>query len=158
MPIQRTRREPKRVREKRASGRAFHAETFALSALVFAQQLAEARVVADRVKVAVLAHEAKVAITELHGLAERLQGLVGSLQKGEAAREIVMRQSVVGSKLDKFAIDLKTLGITTLLGEGIPHRAQYIHVVWLASKDVGVEIKFEIQLALIHQPWHGNAG
>src|SRR5262245_23741314 len=55
--------------------------------LVFVQQLAETRVVAHRVEVAVLAHVAEVAIAQLDRVAQRLEALVGPLQAGIRSEE-----------------------------------------------------------------------
>src|SRR5579871_4264138 len=70
-----------------------------LSILILAQQLAEAGVVADRVEVAVLAHVAEVAVAQLDGPAQGLEGLVRPVQQGVAARQVVVGQRVLGAEL-----------------------------------------------------------
>src|SRR5438128_577468 len=86
--------------------------SFVLSAnLVFAQQLAETRIAADRIEIGVLAHVAEVAVAQLDRAPQRLEGLVGPLQPGVTTGEVVVSEGIVGTQLDQAPVDLQALGV-----------------------------------------------
>src|SRR5262245_15931695 len=125
--------------------------------LVLAQQLAEARVVADRVEVLVLAHVAEVAVAQLDGPAQRLEALVGPLQPGVAAGQVVVGQRVGGTQLHQAAVDLKPLGVAALDRQQLAHQPQDVDIVGNALEDAGEEVQLEVDLVLVGAPG-GAAG
>src|SRR5436853_7816972 len=61
-----------------------------LAIFVFAQQLAEARVVPDGVEVVVFAHVAEIAVSQLDCHTQGTQSLVGAFQQGIASGVVIM--------------------------------------------------------------------
>src|SRR5206468_177792 len=120
----------------------------ASAVFVFTQQLAEARVVPDGIKVAVLAHVAEIAVAQLDGPAKGLDRLVGALEQGVAARQVVMSQGIVGAELNQPLVDLQALRIAPLEGEVVAVGAEGIDVARKAFQNAAVKIELEIQLAL----------
>ena len=119
--------------------------------LVLAQQLAEARIVADRVEVAVLAHVAEVAVAQLDGRRSVLRAWSGRFEQGVAAGEVVVGQRVVGPQLHQPLVDLQPLGVAALERQVVAHDAQHVDVVGLALEDAAEEVELEIELALVGQ-------
>src|SRR5438128_1353854 len=109
--------------------------------LVLPQQLAEARVVPDGIEVAVLAHVAKIAISQLDGPAKGLNRLVGPFQQSVAAREIVMSQGIAGPELDEALVDLQSLRIAALEGEVVAVGAEDVDIARKAFEDAVVKIE-----------------
>src|SRR5436305_13502425 len=90
---------------------------FGSAGLVLAQQLAEARVVADRVEVAVLAHVAEIAVAQLDRPPQRLDRLLGPLHQGVTARQVVVDERVARAEAGEALVDLQALGVAALEGE-----------------------------------------
>src|SRR5436853_7707845 len=90
-----------------------HPSSFILlsAVLVFPEELSKTGIVPDRVEIAVLTHVAEVAIAELDGAAQRLDGLVWPFEQGVAARQVVVGQRVVGPELHEALVDLQSLGV-----------------------------------------------
>src|SRR6516164_8647108 len=114
-----------------------------LPPLVFAHQLPKARVVANGVQVAILAHVSEVAIAKFDGLAQRLKRLIGPLEQGKAACQVVVREGVVRPELYQAAVNLKSLGVAALQRKNVAHDTQDVDVVGAPLEDAGVEIEFE---------------
>jgi hypothetical protein len=67
-------------------------------------------------------------------------------------------EGVVRPELNQPAVDLKPVRVAALEGEKVGHDAQNVDVVRLTLEDAGVEIELEIQLTLIRESRHGDAG
>ncbi len=115
--------------------------------LVFAQQLAKAGIVPDGVEVAVFAHVPEIAIAQLHGSPQRLNGLFGLFQKRVATSQIVMRQGIIRSQTHQAFIDLQALSIAALEGKVVAMHAEDVHEFGMAFENFGEKIKFEFKLA-----------
>ena len=114
----------------------------------FTEQLAEARIVADRVEVLVFAHVAKVAIPEFDRLAQGLQRQFGLFEKGVGASQIVMSQSVARPKLDQPPIDLQPVTVPAFEGQIVAMGAEDVDIPVIEFEDGAEEPQFEIELAL----------
>src|SRR5215207_9553639 len=82
-----------------------------------AQQLAEARVLANGFEVAILAHETEVAVAQLHCPPQRGKREVRLLQERVGAGEVVVSQRVFRAELNDAAVNQQPFGIALLLGE-----------------------------------------
>src|SRR5262249_2290167 len=79
-------------------------------------------------------------------------GLVGALQQGVAAGEVVVGQRVVGAELHQALVDLHPLGVAALEREVVPLDAQDVHVFGVALEDAAEELELEVQLVLVRPP------
>src|SRR5262245_21975236 len=114
----------------------------------FAEDLDEARIVAQSVEVAVAAEVADVAIAEVHGALEGDQGGVDHSQQRVTAREVVPGDGPIGHQAHEPTIGLEGAGVETSGGEVGGVDAEDSGVEGVALQDLGEEVQLEVDLAL----------
>ena len=107
------------------------------------------RIMADGIQVVVFAHVTEIAVTQFDRPPQRLDGLVRPLEQRVAARQVVVRQRVVGPQLNQTLVDLQTLGVAALKRKVVALDAQDIDIGGMAVENAAEEIDFEVQLTLV---------